>query len=171
MEVNTAKTSFAVELTQVAWVVKDITIAENLFKTLFGVNNFGSPVTIRSQEFEGTYFGKPSDAEWLVSIAYSGGSFIELIQPLSGQSIFQDYLDKNPAGGVQHIAYTMPFTELDEAITELTEKGYPVITSLNMPVAKIVFVDTYKDLGVVTELMGLAEAGLAFVEKLKTGTI
>jgi methylmalonyl-CoA/ethylmalonyl-CoA epimerase len=165
------KTSSAAELTQVAWVVKDIAIAENLFKNLIGVSNFGSPVTIHAQEFEGTYYGKPSEAEWLVSIVYSGGSFIELIQPLSGQSIFQDYLEKNPGGGVQHIAYTMPFAELDGAISELTEKGYPVITSLIMPVAKIVFVDTYKDFGVVTELMGLTEAGLAFVEKLKTGTI
>jgi len=40
-----------------------------------------------------------------------------------------------------------------------------------MPVAKIIFGDTYKDLGVVTELMGLTGAGLVFVEKLKTGTI
>jgi hypothetical protein len=171
MEFNTAKTSFAAELTQVAWVVKDIGMAENLFKSLIGAGNFRTPVTIRSQEFEGTYYGEPSDAEWLVSIVYSGGSFIELIQPLSGQSIFKDYLDKNPAGGIQHIACTMPFTELDEAISDMTEKGYPVITSLNMPVAKIVFVDTYKELGVVTELMGLTEAGLAFVEKLKAGTI
>src|SRR5271170_1313852 len=128
MEFNNPKTSPTTELTQVAWVVKDIAIAENLFKDLIGVTNFGSPVTIRAQEFEGTYYGKPSDAEWLVSIVYSGGSFIELIQPLSGQSIFQDYLDKNPSGGVQHIAYTMPLGELDEAVSELTEKGYPVIT-------------------------------------------
>ncbi len=82
---------------QVAWVVKDIKTAERFFRDVMGIDNFGKVINIRAQKFEGTYYGKPSDAEWLVSAAYSGGSFLELIQPVSGRSIFQDYLEKNPA--------------------------------------------------------------------------
>ena len=56
-----------------------------------GISDFGKTVTIRAQDFEATYYGKPTDAESLVSMAYSNGTFIELIQPISGHSIFQDY--------------------------------------------------------------------------------
>src|SRR5215203_1942361 len=101
MDAMLTKTLMELKFTQIAWVVKDIKVAEKFFKGTMGINNLSTVETIRVKEFEGTYYGKPSDAESLVSIAYSGGTFIELIQPLSGNSVFQDYLDKNPAGGIQ----------------------------------------------------------------------
>jgi methylmalonyl-CoA/ethylmalonyl-CoA epimerase len=171
MEATTTKTAFGSQLTQVAWVVKDIKTAENFFRDMMGAGNFSNIINIRSQEFEGTYYGKPSDAEWLVSVVYSGGSFIELIQPVSGRSIFQDYLEKNPAGGVQHVAYNVPAADLDKVSSELTDNSFPVIISVDMPVAKIVFFDTYKKIDVVTEVIGITEAGVEFVQKLKSGTI
>ncbi len=72
---------------------------------------------------------------------------------------------------MQHVAYSIPVADLDKVISELTDKGFPVITSLNMPVAKIVFFDTYKEIGVVTEVMGITEEGIEFVEKMKRGKI
>ena len=41
-----------------------------------GISNFSKVETIRVKEFEGTYYGKMSNAESLVSMAYSGGTFI-----------------------------------------------------------------------------------------------
>src|SRR5215813_8248245 len=107
------KISPDLQLAQIAWVVKDINAAEKIFREAMGVRNFSKAEIIRLKEFEGTHYGEPSDAESLVSIAYIGETFIELIQPLSGRSIFQDYLDKNPAGGVQHIACSIPIADLD----------------------------------------------------------
>src|SRR5258708_3797815 len=118
MEAAAAKTSLGSHFSQVAWVVKNIKTAERFFRDVMGVGNFVKVENLRAQEFEGTYYGKPADFEWHVYIAYSGGSFIELIQPVSGRSIFQDYLDKNPAGGVQHIAYSIPVADLDKTISE-----------------------------------------------------
>ena len=70
---------------------------------------------------------------------------------------------------MQHVAYSIPVAELDETICELNGKGYQIITSVNMPVAKIVFFDTYEELVCVLlpEIMGITEAGLEFVQKLK----
>jgi methylmalonyl-CoA/ethylmalonyl-CoA epimerase len=169
MEGNAAKAAGGAQFTQVAWVVSDIEAAEKFFRETMGIEGFVRTLNLRAKEFEGTYYGESSDAEWHVSIVYSGGSFIELIQPVSGRSIFQDYLENNPAGGVQHIAYSMPVADLDKAVSELVKKGYPVITSLNMPVAKILFFDTYKAMGVVTEIIGITKAGEAFVQNLKIG--
>ncbi|SRR6266498_2799623 len=161
------KTSLDLKFAQIAWVVKDIKVAEKFFKDTMGIRDFGKTVTIRAQDFEGTYYGKPSDAESLVTMAYTGETFIELIQPLSGRSISQDYLDKNPGGGVQHIAYSIPVAQLDKVISEMANKGFQVVTSFNHPIAKIVFFDTSKEIGVFTEIMGITKEGEEQVQNMK----
>ena len=170
MDTIGTKTSFSSNFAQIAWVVKDIRVSVRFFKETMGISNFSKVETIRVKDFEGTYYGKPSNAESLVAQAYSGGTFIELIQPTSGNSIFQDYLDKNPAGGIQHVAYSIPVGELDKVIAEMANKGIPVITSVNHPIANIVFFDTTKDIGVFTEVMGITEEGKKDVQKMKSGT-
>ena len=165
------KTSLDLNFDQIAWVVKDITVTENFFKDTMGISTFSKVATSRAKDYEGTYYGKPSDAENLVSQAYSGGIFIELIQPISGNSIFKDYLDKNPAGGVQHFAYRIPVAKLDKVISEFADKGFPVISRFDTPWADIIFFDTYKEIGVMTEIMGITKEGELAIQKMKDGTI
>jgi methylmalonyl-CoA/ethylmalonyl-CoA epimerase len=87
---NTDKiTSFGLNFAQIAWVVKDVEKAKTFFKEMLGLDNFSQTVTSRLKEYDGTYYGEPSNAENLVAMAYSGGTFIELIQPISGNSIFR----------------------------------------------------------------------------------
>ena len=100
METPITNNFTGLQLVQIAWVVKDIHAAETFFKGLLGVSNFSKTAISRARDYDGTYYGQTSEAENLFSIAYSGGTFIELIQPLLGPSVFQDYLDKNPAGGI-----------------------------------------------------------------------
>lgn len=169
MDTIAKKPSFVSKLTQMAWVVKDIAVSEKFFRETMGIGDFSKADIISLEEFESTYYGEPCDAKSLVSIAYSDGTFIELIQPLSGRSIFQDYLDKNPAGGLHHIAYSIPAADLDKVISEMANKGLPVITSVNHPIANIVFFDTTKEVGVFTEVMGITEEGEKAVEKMKGG--
>ena len=163
----TPKTSFNLKLAQIAWVVKDIKASERIFRETMGINNLSKPDIIRLADFEGTYYGEPCDGESLVSIAYTGETFFELIQPISGRSIFQDYLDKNPGGGVHHIAYSMPVANLDKYISEMERKGLQVVTSVNHPIARIVFFDTTKDTGVFTEVMGITAEGEMAVQQMK----
>ena len=167
MDTIATKTSFDLQFTQIAWVVKDINAAEIFFREAMGISNFSEAEIIRLAEFEGTHYVEPSDAESLVAMAYTGETFVELIQPLSGKSIFQDYLDKNPAGGVHHIAYSIPVAKLDKIISEMAQKGFQVITSINHPIARIVFFDTSKDIGVFTEIMGITEEGERAVQMMK----
>ncbi|HEU5167498.1 MAG TPA: VOC family protein [Chitinophagaceae bacterium] len=167
MDTTILKTSLGLNLAQIAWVVKDINAAKRFFQDVMGITNFSNIVTICVKEFNATYYGKPSDAESLVSQAYSGGTFIELIQPLSGPSVFQDYIDKNPAGGVQHFAYRIPVADLDKVISQFEDKGFPIISSFDTPIAKIVFFDTSQ---VMTEIMGITKEGEEVIEKMKSGT-
>ena len=162
------KTSLDLHLTQIAWVVKDIKAAERIFREAMGIDNFSKAEIIRLKEFEGTYYGAPCDAESLVTIAYTGETFIELIQPLTGRSIFRDYLDTNPAGGVQHIAYSTPVANLEKVIAQMANKGFQVVTSVNHPIAKIVFFDTSNDIGVFTEIICITKEGEKAVQKMKS---
>ena len=169
MDTTITKT-LGLTLTQIAWVVKDIESTVRFFQDVMGINNFSKVDTIRVKEFGATYYGKPSNAESLVSMAYSGGIFIELIQPVSGNSVFQDYIDKNPAGGIQHFAYSIPVAKLDKVISKFAGKGFPVISRFDHPIAKIVFFDTRKEIGIMTEIMGITEEGEKAVQQMKNQT-
>ncbi len=163
--------SFGSQFSQVAWVVPDIIASEKYFRDVLGISNFVKMENLRSEELEGRYYGNPDNYVFHLYMAYSGGTMLELIQPVSGESIFAEYLQKNPNGGVQHIAYSIPADQLSKAIEELTDKGYPAVQSLSLPVANVAFFDTRKEIGVMTEIIGLTEAGVGFVEELKTGAI
>ena len=162
-------TSFGSCFAQIAWVVPDVHASEKFFTEVFGISNFIKLENISSKENEGRYNGEPDDYVFHLYMASSGDTLIELIQPVSGDSMFQKYLDKNPEGGVQHIAYMIPAAELDQAVSELTGKGYPVIHSLRLPVANVAFFSTEKEIGVATEIIGLTEAGVQLIQQMKTG--
>jgi hypothetical protein len=167
MDTILTKTSLDLKFAQIAWVVKDLKITERFFMDTMGIRNFSKVETSRAIEYNGTYYGKPSDAENLVTQAYSEGIFIELIQPVSGNSIFKDYLDNNPAGGVQHFSYSTALTKLDKVISEFADKGFTVISRFDTPWADIVFFDTSKEIGVMTEIMGITREGEIAIQNMK----
>lgn len=169
MEEINKKDSSGLTLTQMAWVVEDVEKAKTFFQQMLGVSRFSPTGTTRLEEYDGTYYGEPSHAENLVAMAYSGETFIELIQPISGKSIFKDYIDKNPTGGLQHMAYSTPIVNLDNVISAFENKGFTVISSFDTPIAKIVFFDTRKEIGVFTEIMGITEEGEKTIQEMKIG--
>ena len=154
---------------QIAWVVNDLEKTKKFFQEMFGVKNFMSTGTTRLQDYDGTYYGELVDAENLVTMTYSGGTFIEIIQPISGKSIFKDYIDNNPTGGIQHIAYSTPIANLDNIISEFENKGFKVVSSFDTPIAKIVFFDTREEIGIFTEIMGITKEGEEAVQEMKIG--
>lgn len=169
MENKNKKDTLGLKPSQIAWVVKDIEKSKTFFKEMFGIKNFMPTGTTRLQDYDGTYYGELADAENLVTMTYSGGTFIEIIQPVSGKSIFKDYIDSNPTGGIQHIAYSTPIANLDNVISEFENKGIKVVSCFDTPIAKIIFFDTREEIGVFTEIMGITEEGEIAVQEMKTG--
>ncbi|HSI78316.1 VOC family protein [Lunatibacter salilacus] len=163
------KTLFGKYFGQVAWVVPDIEESAKYFQETMGVPHFMKMENLRSQDLEGTYNGQPADFEFHLYLAMSGGTMLELIQPVSGKSIFTDFLAQQKNGGIQHIAYMVQAPEFDDAVAQLEKKGVTEIQRLILPVAKVAFFDTYTDIGVATEIIGLTEAGNQLLEQLNTG--
>lgn len=157
------------ELAQIGWVVPDIHAAVKFLSNALGIAGFPRPEHVRAQDLDMTYYDKVAAAEWLTTQTYNGGTFIELIQPLSGQSMFHDYLDRYPAGGTQHLAFRLPVSGFERITNELREQGFAVMSEVDHPIARMAFFDTYQTLGVATEIMGITPEGWAAIEQMQGG--
>lgn len=161
-----ANTLAKLEFAQIGWVVPDIHATVDFFSKLMGVH-FPAPHRYSAEELNIKYYGEVVPSDGLTSQTYSGGSFIELIQPLSGRSIFHDYLIKNPSGGVQHLAFRLPVGGFETVVNEIQGQGYALIGECDHPIARMKFFDTYKVMGVAVEVMGVTPEGTAVIEKMK----
>ncbi|GAB3551013.1 VOC family protein [Spirosoma fluminis] len=157
----------SLELAQIGWVVPNIEAAVNFLTNALGIESFPKPEHIRAQDLSMTYYGQVVAGEWLTTQTYNGGSFIELIQPLSGQSMFHDYLAQHPAGGTQHLAFRLPIEDYEQVIGDLVQQGYAVISEVDHAIARMGFVNTYQTLGVATEIMGIKPEGWAAIDQMR----
>ena len=169
MKEESSKTLFGNHFSQIAWVVTDIEMTAKFFQEVKGVPRFFKMENLQAKDLEGTYYGNPADFEFHLYLAISGGIMVELIQPISGKSIYTDFLKNQNKGGVQHIAYSVLEKDFEEAVAQLTGKGVKVIQTLVLPVAKVAYFDTYAQIGVATEIIGVTEAGTQFLEQLNSG--
>lgn len=154
------------EFAQIGWVVPDINATVKFLERSLGID-FPKPERYSAEELNIKYYGKVVPSIGLTTQTYNGGAFIELIQPLSGKSIFHDYLEKYPAGGVQHLAFRLPVSGFDQVIDDITKQGYPIIGEVDHPIARMKFFDTYKTTGVATEIMGITPDGWKALEKME----
>jgi catechol 2,3-dioxygenase-like lactoylglutathione lyase family enzyme len=169
MTTGKTATNFGQRFAQVCWVVKDIKAAEKFFCETLGAPRFLKLENLQAKDLAGTYKGRPADFAFDLYLAWSGNTMLELIQPLSGQSMYTDFLKKYGGNGVQHVAFLVEDRELDAAVNGLVKKGLTVLSSLTLPQARVSYFDTYKQIGVATEIIGLTEAGHELLDKLQTG--
>ncbi|HEY8937938.1 MAG TPA: VOC family protein [Cyclobacteriaceae bacterium] len=162
---NISNTIAALEHAQICWVIPDIHATVKFLSNNLGIS-FPKPEHFRAQDLNMNYYGKVVSAEWLTTQTYNG-TFIELVQPLSGQSMFHDYLAKYPAGGIQHSAFRSSVEGFEQVTNNLREQGYEVISEVDHPIARMAFFDTYKILGVVTEIMGITPQGWKAIEQMQ----
>lgn len=166
---NINDTLARLEFAQIGWVIPDIYATIKFLGKSLGVT-FPEPHRYDAEELNIKYYGNVVPSDGLTSQTYNGGSFIELIQPLSGQSVFHDYLERNPSGGVQHLAFRLPVSGFEKVVNELTQQGYALIGEVDHPIARMKFFDTYKTMGVATEIMGITPDGVKAIEDMKKVT-
>lgn len=155
------------ELAQIGWVVPDIHAAVKFLTNALRIAGFTEPEYIRAQDLGMTYYGEVVVGEWLTTQTYNGGTFIELVQPVSGQSMFHDYLARYPAGGTQHLAFRLPVANFERVTSDLREQGYAIISEVNHPIARMTFFDTYQTIGLATEIMGITPEGWIAIEQMQ----
>ena len=139
----------------VSVMVKDIDKAIKHYDTL-GVGPF--PPTIGPKGvplIDQSLRGHKSD--FVMDLRYAesgfGGLKFEIVEPLEGESIYKEFLDKK-GEGVHHIAFTVD--DLNAETAKMAERGFKVIQTGQTARGKFAYFDTDKVGGVVTELIQFA---------------
>lgn len=88
---------------QIAWVTGDIGATETALTGLLGVKKWIRLNGVHFRPDTCTYREKPADFVADISLSYLGDIQLELIEPVSGQSIYSEFLE-NGGGGLHHSA-------------------------------------------------------------------
>ncbi|NMM83080.1 lactoylglutathione lyase [Rhodococcus sp. SRB_17] len=109
---------------QICWVVEDIAAAEREFTEKWGVRRWLRLPDIAFGPETTTYRGKPAEYTIHVSLGYVGTQQIELIQPVSGQNLYTEFLEKRGVG-VHHVAWVPD--DYEETLAEAGRRGMPIL--------------------------------------------
>ncbi len=137
------------KIIQIAHVVKDLDKSmENYYKYLgigpWNIYTFAQPALRESM-----YMGKPSDHTYRLAITWVGDVQLELIQPLTGHSSYDEFLDKK-GEGLHHIK---EFSEdCQKTIEGYKKKGIEVIQSGKFDEDEFYYLNTEPILGILYEI-------------------
>ncbi|CDO36599.1 VOC family protein [Novosphingobium sp. KN65.2] len=103
---------------------------------------------------EFSYRGTPTEAcSFRMGLARVGDLTWEVIQPISGQSIYSDFLARH-GDGVQHLAFDCDHVDYDRQVQMLLDRGYDIIQSgVWMHKVRFHYFGTEGDIGTVVEII------------------
>lgn len=124
---NSLSNSFLGDNIQICVVTRDFRrTMEGLVRAGIGpwrVYTFG-PETVSDL----TYRGKPASYSMKLGITFSGTMMWEIVQPLAGPNIYDEFLEKH-GEGVHHVAFGCNNVPWEERIKAFEEHGYEMIQS------------------------------------------
>ena len=118
---------------QIAWVTHDLDATETALTGLLGVRKWVRIPNVHFAPDSCSYHGKPADFVASISLSYLGDMQLELISPVSGQSVYSDFLrDSGP--GLHHICTEAESPEkFDAALAQAADNGASVVQQGVMP--------------------------------------
>ena len=144
-------------ITQVAWVVDDIAATEGLLGEQFGSSAWTRIPEVTFEAGSTTYRGRSAELVAHVSLAYAGDLQLELIQPVSGESVHTEFLAAN-GPGLHHVCFATD--DVDAACARAEAAGYVVAQRGTMMDGEIDF--AYLD---------CSSAGAPYVELARIGPV
>src|SRR4029077_10231088 len=96
---------------QIAWVTRDLDGTEKALTTLLGAKKWIRIAGVHFGPDTCTYRGRPADFVADISFSYAGDTQLELIAPVTGESIYTDFLD-SVGPGLHHISVSRPTTSI-----------------------------------------------------------
>jgi methylmalonyl-CoA/ethylmalonyl-CoA epimerase len=132
-------------------VVRDIEKAITHFESL-EVGPFPPFLGGPGMAFAGkTVKGSPVDYDMDLRLAKSqlGGIGFELIQPLKGETVYTEFLEKK-GEGLHHLAYAVE--DFDAEVAEMQRRGFKIVQTGAMPNSRWAYFDTDKVGGMLVEL-------------------
>jgi catechol 2,3-dioxygenase-like lactoylglutathione lyase family enzyme len=112
---------------QIAWVTRDLDATERALTTLLGAKKWIRLPGVHFGPESCTYRGRPADFVADISLSYAGDTQLELIAPVTGESIYTEFLDRAGAG-LHHICI-----EADDVERAVAERHADVVQRGVMP--------------------------------------
>ena len=121
------------------------------YRDVMGATKIHEPFDLPDQGVKVCFVDTPSSTG--SGQAESGGTQIELIEPLAGNASIAAFLEKNPAGGQHHLCYEVP--DIHAAKAEFEAMGKRVLGEPRIGAhGTLIFFLHPKDMGgVLTEIM------------------
>jgi hypothetical protein len=142
------KPSKRVEIIQVGILVRDVEETARKLEKLVGIG----PFQILEPEYRDlTLHGRPARFKMRIGLAKAGPIQIELMQPLSGETIYDEFASRK-GYGLHHLAIRAE--NMEQSVSDMKARGFNVIQSGNRPgVVKWAYLDTEEQTGVIFELI------------------
>ncbi|MCZ4499800.1 MAG: lactoylglutathione lyase [Marmoricola sp.] len=156
-------------VTQLCWVTEDIAATEQFLSTNFGVVNWTRLPDIHFGPDTCTLHGRPADFTVHVSLGYLGDLQLEIIQPVSGESIYTEFLASSPPG-LHHLCFEVE--DMSAALERAAAAGVEVVQAGSMMGGgmEFAYVDGSAHGVPYVELAYLGEDIRAFYEAIKASS-
>jgi catechol 2,3-dioxygenase-like lactoylglutathione lyase family enzyme len=135
---------------QIALVVRDIARTAGAYAELFGMDVPEIRETAAEDVTGVRYRGRPTPGRARLAFFRMGSLSLELIEPVDGPSVWQEFLDEK-GEGVHHIAFVVE--GIGGEIAKLEARGMPVVQRGQYAGGRYAYVDTTAALKVMLELL------------------
>jgi catechol 2,3-dioxygenase-like lactoylglutathione lyase family enzyme len=153
---------------QVAWVTDDIAATETLLREQFGSGPWTRIPDVHFDRDHSRLRGEPQEFTAHISLAYAGDLQLELIEPVTGESVHTEFLaDRGP--GLHHVCFAVD--DLAAACARAEAAGVPVLQTGSMMDGEIEFayVDGSSAGAPYVELAQIGPQMQAFFEAVRRG--
>ncbi|MCB9765733.1 MAG: hypothetical protein H6739_38520 [Alphaproteobacteria bacterium] len=114
------------EITQISVITRDTDAMVDALAAALHPGSFKVLSMTAPELFDRLYDGEPSDWSIRAGLTWIGDMQLEIIQPLTGRTVFGDFLEaRGGRPGVEHIYLDRRTGSLTDAITLLAEAGFP----------------------------------------------
>jgi methylmalonyl-CoA/ethylmalonyl-CoA epimerase len=137
------------DIIQVAHVVRDLDASMKRYCEIFHIGPWEvytfSPPAVRDSMVR----GRPSGHTYLLAVTWLADVQLELMQPLTGRSIYDEHLEKK-GEGLHHLKLYYP--DCRAALQRFQAQGIAVIQSGKIDADEFYYLDTEAALGYVVEV-------------------
>jgi catechol 2,3-dioxygenase-like lactoylglutathione lyase family enzyme len=140
------------KIAQIAFVCRDIEASSKRWAAILGMEIPKIITTKPGKEVQMIYRGKPSNGQVKLAFFSAGQVVVELLQPLGGDSSWQEGLDKN-GEGLHHLGFQV--IDPEKTVKSMEAQGFPVVHQgrYDNNDGTYIYMDTQKALGVLVELL------------------
>jgi methylmalonyl-CoA/ethylmalonyl-CoA epimerase len=139
--------SLGKEIIQVGILVRDVSEAAKKLEKLIGIG----PFQILEPDYRDlTYQGKTGKFKMRIALAKAGPIQVELMQPLQGETIYDEFAQRR-GYGLHHLG--IKTDNMEDSVKEMEAVGFRVIQSGNRPGVKWAYLSTEDQTDVIFELL------------------